>query len=489
MLVLALLLSGCALQNSVAGECVSVPVASPPSVEATTAPEIAEDPRPEEVRILSAFPTDRSADCYAEVYESLYTPSEAGLLPLLAHEEPRHESGSAEYRIALRSGLCSSAGQVFDAEEAAFAYTAYAHSPEDALLLTAEATEEGELRLLFKRELQPAEEEDWFTAVPLFDREYLGTGPYRIETESESELLLVPNEHYGGGKGRQNVQRIRYLFSEDAAEKVIALETDKADMANGLLYEDAVDFLPGGSYSDLFTTAEYYSAVGRFLLPNVGKGSALESEELRLALFAALDCAALADELGGRACNALGNPDCTELTEQLQTYQSAVSGERPAVIVSLSLLCPQSGTGKRCAEALAVQLESKGYALRLYALPDEDYALALESGEGWDLALVETKATHSAVAQWMELWNYRSGTALLRGAQGDATLINLLQTLSDGRAAAADCVHRLQERVYNHALALALPQMNEPRVLPLWVSKAVLNEKGAILPGACEYEG
>ena len=485
----ALLLSGCGERETPVAVPAPTPVVAEEEPQTLEEPEPETDTRPAEVRVITAHPADHSAACYAEVYETLYILEDDKLTPLLAAGNPVHESGKAAYSIALRPDICDSEGRVFGAVEAAASYEAYAEARGDKLLLTAEGTETGDLQLLFGRELEPVEEEQWLTAVPLFGSENHGTGPYRIESESEDVLLLVPNERYGGASGKQNVQSIRYLFMEAAAEKVIALETDRADMANGLSYEDAEDFLPGGSYSDLFTTVEHYGTVGRYLLPNVGKGSTLESEEKRLALFAAIDCAALAETVGGQACTALGNPDCAELCESFQSYQTEVSTGRASPAVRITLLCPQSGAGNSCASALAAQLEGKGYSLLLRPLSSEEYTTALDSGEGWDLALVETPPSRSVLEHWTALWSYTDNARTLRGGLTDGTLINLLETLAEGKDTAGDCVHRLQERVYNHGLALALPQMNEPRVLPLWVTKAVLDPKGAILPGECEYEG
>ena len=490
LFLFALLLSGCGEQATPE----AVPALTPQTVDeepqraVESEPEPEPDTRPAEIRVITAHPADYGADCYAEVYESLYLLEDGNLVPLLAEGSPVHESGTAEYAISLRRDIFDSEGRAFGAAEAAASYEAYAEARGDKLLLTAESTETGDLQLVFSRELEPVEEEQWLTAVPLFGSENHGTGPYRIESESEDALLLVPNERYEGASGRQNVQSIRYLFIESAAEKVIALETDRADMANGLSYEDAEDFLPAGSYSDLFTTVEHYGTVGRYLLPNVGKGSALESEEKRLALFAAIDCAALAETMGGQACTALGNPDCPELRESFQSYQTEVSTGRASPAVRITLLCPQSGAGNSCASVLAARLEGKGYSLLLRPLSSEEYTTALDSGEGWDLALVETPPSRSVLEHWTALWSYADNARTLRGGLTDATLINLLETLAEGKDTAGDCVRRLQERVYNHGLALALPQMNEPRVLPLWVTKAVLDPRGGILPGECEYE-
>lgn len=503
LLLSALLLCGCG--ERVLPQELSTPAPrteeEPAEPENTQGQEALVDTRPAEIRILSAYPAGPDSDCFAEVYESLYALSGEKYVPILAEGKAIRGSGESEYLIPLRKNVCDSEGQSFGAAEAAECYLRYAEERGDKLLLTAEATEEGGLRLHFSRELRDFEEAHWLCAVPMYGTKtdgdadeagavrYLGTGPYVISEQSRDELLLVPNGLYGGEPGKQNVQSIRYLFIEDAPSQVIALETGRADMANGLSYEDAEDFLPGGSYSDLFTTAEYYSSIGRFLLPNVGKGSALESEEKRLALFGAIDCAALAERIGGQACTALGNPDCAELTESFQSYQTQSTEGWASPALRLTLLCPQSGAGKLCADALAAQLEGKGYSLFLRPLSAEEYASALDSGEGWDLAVVETPTSRSAVEHWKALWNYAANAASLRGGQTDATLINLLQTIAEGRDTAGDCVHRFQERVYNHGLALALPRLNEPRVLPLWVTEAVLNQNGAILPGECAYEG
>ena len=445
------------------------------------------DPRPEVLRILAPKPDGRDSACYAEVYETLYTLSEGKRSPLLAGGEAEHESGSGEYRIALRSDVCDSEGRPFSAALAAVAYSEQAGG---SLLLSAEVSEDGKLCLHFSRELDEKEADHWFCAVPLFAENGVGTGPYRIAEEDSESLLLLPNEAYWGEKEkRQNLQSIRYLFISDAPAQVMALETDKADAALRLSYADAEDFLPGGTYSDLFYTVDHFSGIGRYLLPNVGKGSTVEEEALRLSLFRALDGSALAERLGGQACTALGNPELVTPAQGFTSYQTVSENENEEALrqLGLTLLTPDGEEARRTAAAVQSQWEQQGVRVRLLCLAEEEYREALAAAESWDMALVETAPAASVTEQWAELWDYDKKNTQLRGKLNDATLHNLLQTALDGETASAENLQRLQERVYNHALAYALPQLNEPLILPMTMRKSVLNGE-VLLPGSCEYE-
>ncbi len=448
--------------------------ATPTPATVTEAPAEPADSRPEEVRVIAP----RNEDRYAEVYESLYLLSEDKLMPLLAEDEAEHEAGSASYTISLCSDICDSEGNALSIADAAASYLAFAEKTGDKLLASAEETEDGKLLLRFERPLSEREERCWLCSVPLYHSEGSGTGPYKIAEESESELLLIPNEGYWGhAEGKQNVRIIRYLFINSASAQVIALETGKADMALGISYEDAVDFLPGGSYSDLFKALDSYSSAARFLLPNVGKGSKLEDEQLRLALFSSIDAAALADALGGRACSALGNPDSVSFAgDSYQSKHTAVENSTLSKL-TLTLLCAESGESRIAAQQLSRQWEALGVTVRLVSSEEES----------WDLAIVETQSCPSVVQQWAELWNYSDGAKLLRGGLEDASLLNLLESLQKPKTDTSELMEKLQERVYAHGLAYALPQLNEPIIVPSALKQVGFNGQ-VLLPGSCLYE-
>lgn len=471
-------------------------------VENTPAPTepVEEDSRPELVRVITEVAQSMDAACFAEVYETLYTQENGGLSPVLAAGEWEHLKGEKTYLIPLLSSVSDSEGKPFTAEDAALCYN---HCGEE-LLTSAEVSENGKLLLTFKRELLPYEESSIFCTVPLFTgideegREPRGTGPYRVSEQDENGLTLLPNEYFRGEREEdQRVKEIRYLFLNDAPSRVIALEIGKADMADCLSYEDAEDFLPGGSYSDLFTTVDYYSPVGRFLLPDVSKNSALASEELRLALFSMLDCEALAEKTGGRACTFLGNPDSSMPVSFGSSYQTEVPDAESVYEAlrksgynreNLTLLCPQSGAGRLMAEHIRTLWESNGVSVLIRAVNEEEYDTSLSDTGQWDLALVETKESRSITKQWQELWALGEKPDILRGGQSDATLLNLLQTVASSETATEENLLRLQERVYNHGFALALPQLCEPRVIGSNVKTPAMNDRGALLPGSCEYE-
>lgn len=502
-ILLLLSLSACGSR----GEMTSVPAASvTPAGSPAPSPEIIqvekEDLRPEELKILCAKPDGVGSDCYAEIFETLYCMDGDALQPLLASAQPEEGANAGEYRIILRSDIRDSTGQRYTAANAAEAYSGFGMKRSDGLFRYAKEDENGSLLLCFGRELNETEKKSWFCAVPLYaEREIdgvthlVGTGPYTVSEQNENDLLLLPNaDYWGDAAEKQNVKSIRCLFISEPSEQVIALELGKADMANGLSYEDAEDFRTGGSYNDLFTTAERCSREASFLLPNLQKGSGMETEEARLALFGLLDCETLAKKLGGRVCLGLGNPDFELYQVNGQSYQTvtSTSGDtqnRDWNKKGLTLLCLDARENKRIAEAIKNQLESKGVYISILAQDESDYAAALDEGKIWDLALVVTAGSDSPVSQWLELWNYKANSKILRGHQSDATLMNLLQTVSDAHKADRENIGRLQERVFNHGYALALPQVCRSAVVPLYVSKVVTNANGALLPGSCEFNG
>lgn len=500
-----LLLQGCA---AVPAEKTAPTAAPEPAAEPEVSAELPEsvpaDSRIERLRVISEYPRGMDAPCFAEVYETLYAVQAGETVPVLAAAAWELSEDGRCYRMALLPDVTDSEGNPFTAADAARCYGQML----GGLLVSAEVDEDGALLLRFRRKLREREERYWLCEQPLYTAvgevgedggllECFGTGPYRLAEQGRDSLLLLPNEHWrGAAEDTQRTASIEYLFMNDAPSRVIALELGRAEMADCLSYEEAEDFLPGGSYSDLFTTVDYFSPVGRFLLPNMNKGSVLADEKVRLAVFSALDREALAEKLGGRACRGLGNPDYPELntdsgfrntpTDDESVYNALRdSGYRSE---NLTLLCPESGAGRTVAAQLQRLWERRGVSVILRPASPEEYEAALADGNGWDAALVETPAACSPALQWQALWAADGSTNVLRGGQSDAALLNLLRTLAKPETDTEENLQRLQELALSHGYALALPQLSEPRVVSVSINQAVMNGQGALLPGACEYK-
>ncbi len=484
ILLFGLTCTACSIEKPPA-ESAPLPAApaSPGPGETAAEEELPADTRPAEIRVISPAPAGFTAPCLAEVYEALCVYEDGEILPLLAEGAPVHESGSGEYVFTLPDFLTDSEGRPFGAAEAAAAMEHYGEQ-DDGLFLRAEVTEEEKLLLRFSRELSADEARHWFCTLPLFAEKegspngFVGTGPYAIGELSGEGMLLLPNGHFRADEAkRQNVRSIRYLFIDDRVDTVIALETLKADMALALPYEEAEDFLPGGSYADLFKVVDNYGAALHFLLPNVAAGKALSAQNSRLDVFGCLDVLALSSELGGSLHPILTSPE-----------EADSDGVLPYGAYRLTLLCSDRGEDPLIAGAVRRQLENKGVILQLLTLPEEEYRAALASGQDWDLALVETEGGAHPAAHWAQLWELSDTANVLRGGLSDSAFLRQLRTLSLAAAPEEADVLALREYISSHAYALALPRMNTPSIVPLTLLEAVRDGNGVLLPGACQYE-
>ena len=535
-LLLSLLFGGCGKRGETPPAPTSPPEAQTlPADQAGGAEEHMEeepqaDPRPAEVRVITRPAEDldpaniasRGKNCLLEIYEPLFEVRADGSVACVLADGGRGAEGGFEhekgrYTVYLREGVTDHDGNPLSAADAAFCITRQAGAEGWELFKEATAGEDGSVTVLFSRELSGAGEwERHFASLYLYTEkayndhgglttEACGTGPYRLESVGEDgSLLLTPFDDYRQGGEREeraaaNVQSIRYLFPDSAADRVITLEVGKADMADCLSYADTVDFREGGSYADLFRVEGSWSGVNYLLVPNVQPQGMMNNENLRRGVFYAIDNALLASyagEGGARACTGLANPDCPDLPGSGESYESVTlpvdevrSLLRQAQYVNESfvLLTAEGGVEEELAAAIQSMLRPLSINANVVKVPREELEEKLKDQKAWDLAILPVEG-RSAAEVWTKLWTDRDKNGSTVGFLRDSRFNELLARLATEDGRTGENLAAVQDYATEHAYAMALVQLYRPVVLPRSCTGCYLTGSGAILPGGCTYE-
>lgn len=357
-----------------------------------------------------------------QIYEPLVRYGEGGeITPGLAERWEVSDDGHT-MTFHLRSGVEFSDGTAFDAEVAKADLERWVGKEDYSFLgLSAHATavaapDASTVVITLDEAYPPALQEltyvrpTRFPSPKAFDAsgaivDPIGTGPYKVDSVSATEIVLVRNDSYWGG--RPNLDKIEFKVIPDTAARLAALQNDEVDIIGGdylapLAAADAVTLKSASGISEL-TAPSQSNLVTLF---NTETGNvALQDPAVRQAIAIALDRDGYAKALfAGYASPATelmpaGIPDApqdprtltrdTEQAKQLldgagwsgTNVRSKAGTELRLDLVMQPELLPQA---KALSEAVQADLADIGIGLDIRSLDATSYSDAL-SNRAYDL--------------------------------------------------------------------------------------------------------
>ena len=157
----------------------------------------------------------------------------------------------------------------------------------------------------------------------------VGTGPYKIkEFVTDAYIILEANDDYWQKDdiqpwAAQNAQEIRIDFINDSSQALIAFTSGETVFLD-IGARDLDDFL-NGQYAGKYTITQRLSTDAFGLAPNCHESSLMSDENLRMAVFYALDSQDFIDAAGAntfRACTTLVSPAIADYDESWDTIES-----------------------------------------------------------------------------------------------------------------------------------------------------------------------
>jgi ABC-type transport system substrate-binding protein len=239
----------------------------------------------------------------------------------------------------------------------------------------------------------------------------VGSGPYKLVDYVTSahatlearddywqtdESLVAPNAH-------RNVKTIEYDFISDSSMTAIAFEN--GDTVNVTLSADTLAlFEEGGEYADLGQLVCYPDTVSTTILPNMDESSLMSDQNLRLAVFYALDSEAFADALGSDLFYpvvtdaAASIKDYSKEYEIADTYQNTYDPELAATYLSESsynnetLIIMYEGNKEKeqIAQVMQAYLEVVGIKAELAAWDHDLISSHASNAAEWDIFLASS---------------------------------------------------------------------------------------------------
>ncbi len=244
------------------------------------------------------------------------------------------------------------------------------------------------------------EEKGNFTTDPV------GTGCYTVtDFEPGSKIVMEANDDWWGmpyiddmeGRHRANVQTLTFDTIPEAATAVVGLETGTVDLC-GYVTLAMMDEFETGEYADKYDVITITSGDFWYLGPNIDS----VNEDLRKAIFYAIDGEAIAEAMGGSyvPMDSFGTTyyadwddslimndtyitDCDEDKAKEYLDASGYNGEE------LSLICLSSEEATKAAQMVQVELQAVGINVTINAVTQDTFESTVipSATSEWDLAI------------------------------------------------------------------------------------------------------
>ena len=305
----------------------------------------------------------------------------------------------------------------------------------------------------------------------------VGTSPYKVtnyvsgvEIDFEytgsywqkPELCKTPGQIH-------NVEKIKLQLVQESAQMTNALATNQIDLSAKVTSEDIPNFAEGGQYAGTYNVDLVNNDSGYALIPNCSEESPLHDENLRKAVFWAIDTAMMETALlgeGGQVNIVFGDsryPDYDAAWEENyigadmeKAMEYMAASEYPdgcnlVLHMSSGLLLKDS-----MAELIQAYLSMININVEIKSMPIGQYLQNEGDPAGWDLGLANFSAPDYLINVWIKLFDATGRENGTKNFIVDEDLQALIATAAsiDGHTAEAmtDLFNYLNDHAYVYGL-------------------------------------
>ncbi len=404
---------------------------------------------------MDPYSFNKSSEITTEVFETLYVAVDdaevdesdpaAGFQGIIAKDCYYADEGETELVVDIWEGVTDSDGQEITGDDIVFSFNTYIASGNARNFDEfdyVEATDTYQVTFHWTNKLTSLDAFDTMLASTYivdedtynshnFTADPIGTGPYKITgfeegasctLEARDDYWQTEENKYQSQKA--NVKTIEYKFILDDSMRLIALES--GDIIYCAINEtDLSLFEEGGQYAGQYNIYCYEDAQAQTIVPNMSGESIMDDENMRLAVFYALDSEGFADALGSRVyypCIV----DCPPVVEDYQeqwstweTYNTEYDLDKSAEYLAqtsyngetLKILTEDNAEKNTIAEVINAYLEAAGIASEITTL---DHAL-IENTSGdptqWDLLIYSSADSDYAISRLYKTYSVAHGNA------------------------------------------------------------------------------
>lgn len=467
-----------------------------------------------------------------EVYEMLYEVTADGeRYGVLADEskgsfEPGcdHEDGTGIYTIYIYDYITDHNGNAVTADDIAFSYNYQFNNQitsgwDD--FVEATAIDDSTVQFEFTKEQSSlgwfdnffarcfiVDEDSFNASSSKLANDMVGTGPYKfVSYNSGSSLVIEKNDDYWQTdeslrhqEQQANVRTITYQFISENAQRENAVATGSVDMVQDMAYDSLTEFVDGGKYSDLVKVQAYSQKFIYYLDANCSDESPMGDENLRLAVYNAVDQDGIITALGGAYSRlyAYANDYYSDYTmvdwASLDNYNTKTAVDADVV---QGYLDASSYNGETLtimvnpefadtATIIAAQLAAFGINAELLQVDAATGNTTLADPGAWDMYFGLMAGDYNVQA-WAHDFSYNNSSS---GAETTThivddewnDLLNLCNT-EDGHT--AENMQAWWEMAVEHGYTMGVYAGNNYNVVPADCVYVCQGDKLTFLPGAC----
>ncbi len=478
-----------------------------------------------------------STGLYYSLYEMLFQNDDnmgGGMYPVLCDPTKGsagmggydHAPGSTEYTVYLYENITDSKGNHITADDVKFSFTKTFEAGQtsgwqDAMPEDIEVVDDYTLTWHTKRELNKLGELEniWCRSFIFSQKAYeespsqfatdaCGTGHYTLgEFTVDSKAVLNVREDYWQDLEKQqqiqlaNIKTIEYIQLSEAAQTVIALENGTLDFSQDLKADYLGDFMDGGAFADKFDIYSYLANMCSVLECNCDEKAITHDENLRKAIFWAVDNAGICKMMGAQSMSPVPfvgtsffsdyDPDW----EKLDNYntrtdlgiakefldKSNYKGEELRILVNNN----QSSLG----EIIMNMLGEIGIKINIQALDRATMGQVMGDPTQWELHVNMTAGDYMPT-----LWSHNhdfSNTAAGDHSPNfvyDRTWQDMLDETATVEGHTKEKLTAYVEYSIEHAYCMGLYAQYNYVLYPSYLKQLCFNDKLYLVPGGCVFE-
>lgn len=340
-----------------------------------------------------------------------------------------------------------------------------------------------------------------------FATDPVATGPYVVtDFVAGASCTLEANDNYWqkddltAQQQRRNVQQIVYNTISSSSQLVVALKTGAIDFATAIDFESVGDFAEGGEYSNQYSLDVFQDNKWYNLVPNCSENSPCSDENLRLAMFYAIDTAQIAEALNIDATPMvdLCNSNCAEFDETANDVSSYMNTYDPELAkqyleassydgTPLKMLIDNSELSSNTAQLIQIFLGDIGIDVELLVYDDATYSDYKDwVDDMWDFCF-EYRAGGDYAVRALQVAYYRDVQHTVMRADDDDTLAELFATALSVDGHSAESWTALREYILEQAYVLPMYSVYNYSVYSNDITGICRTYKLHLLPGACTY--